>query len=424
MCGIAGFFNSQSSPEKIQKMLSSLQSRGPDAQHWKGWDENEADERLNPTHALLHTRLSIRDPRSISDQPMSAGEDLWVSYNGEIYGWEEDAEYLRKKGVVFRTRSDTEFILHAYHYWGLDGLLKRLRGMFAIAILDWKQKKVWLIRDRLGLKPLIYSHNKKGLAFSSLVRTLIPWLPPKDRAFSSQAIDAFLTHRYIPAPNTIFKNINRLENGHYLEYCIKTGSLDKHCYWSSPSEPADYQALLDESIKIRTVSDRPLGIFLSGGIDSSVITSRLTSLGFNSFETFTAAFPGTGFDESDVAAQTSNILNLKNNKVDIPETLEGSFDQIIADLDEPFADPSAFPLWFLAKQTSQKVKVVLNGDGGDELLAGYKRYQQHMKSVWRKSFKLSGSCPSSLKRKGLDSSLLQPDKFPWFLYQCLHHPKC
>ncbi len=402
MCGIAGFFASAPvAPEIPARMLDVLRQRGPDAQHSVFWNERFERKQGAACNALLHARLSIIDPRPEADQPMSnAAGDVWICYNGEVYDWAESAAELKSLGYVFRNRSDTEFILHAYEAWGID-CLPRLRGMFSFAIVDLRQQVVWLVRDRMGLKPLVYSFLDGQLAFGSTVRAVLPFLPESKRDFSPESIDAYLAHRYIPAPRTIFSAVNRLENGHYLCFDLAARRLDKVRYWHPLPRSGDWLETLDRSVEMRTVADRPLGVFLSGGVDSCVIASRLARLGHRELHTFTAAFPGSPLDESAQAKEAADRLNLGNLPILISENIAADFGRIVADLDEPFADPSSVPTWYLSRETTQHVKVVLGGEGGDELLAGYKRMRQHLRSRWRRGLLLPGlPLPASAARGG------------------------
>ena len=394
MCGIAGFFSTTPLLRPIaERMQKALRPRGPDAQHIVGW--NAAFERANDEapalfNALVHTRLSIIDPRPEADQPMAndAG-DVWICYNGEVYGWQNDAATIKAAGPPFHTRSDTEFILRAYEHWGI-GCLQRLRGMFALALLDLRAGKLWLARDRMGLKPLVYTVDGDRFAFGSTVRSVLPFVPARARGFSADAIDAYLAHRYIPAPLTVFGAIRRLPNGHMLSFDLKTREVDVRPYWAPcPRQgQSDWLATLDDAVRIRTVADRPVGVFLSGGIDSSVIACRLAALGRTDLQAFTASFPGTPFDEADDAALTAATLGAPHRRVIIVPTIRDDFGRIVADLDEPFADPSSIPTWYLARATTEHVKVVLGGDGGDELFAGYKRIAKHLRTRWRRPFKV------------------------------------
>ncbi|MEW6331577.1 MAG: asparagine synthase (glutamine-hydrolyzing) [Pseudomonadota bacterium] len=390
MCGIAGFFGQRPiAPAIMETMLAQLRRRGPDAQHVVTWDSAWHRQDDNAANALIHARLSIIDPRPEADQPMrnDAG-DVWICYNGEVYGWQEDARTLAHLGFKLRTHCDTEFILRGYEAWGFEALLPKLRGMFALAILDLRQRTVWLARDRMGLKPLVYYFRDGELAFGSTVRSLIPYLPAERRGLSPEGIDAFLAHRYVPAPRTIFRDIERLENGHWLHFDLDSRRLEKRRYWQPRPMPGDWRATLDESIRLRTVADRPVGLFLSSGIDSSVLACRLSELGYHQLAAFTAAFPGSPMDECPEARAIAARLDLPHHAIEVPPSIAGEFARIVADLDEPFADPSSFPSWFLARETSKQVKVVLGGDGGDELFAGYKRIYKHLKTRWRRGWRL------------------------------------
>jgi asparagine synthase (glutamine-hydrolysing) len=386
MCGIAGYFGARAlPPETVERMLSALRPRGPDAEHGVTWTSEFAPTSSPAPNGLLHTRLSIIDPRPEADQPMSnAAGDIWVSYNGEVYDWAGDAQALRAAGFQFRTRSDTEFILHAYEHWGMD-FLERLRGMFALAICDLRRRVVYVIRDRLGLKPVVYAHRSDGFAFASTVRALLPWLPRDARSFSAEGIDAYLTHRTIPAPRTVFSAVARLPAAHFLRYDLATGSLSVHEYWRPEPSSEPWLATLDAAIRMRTVADRPLGVFLSSGVDSATVACRLAHMGYRQLRTFTAAFPGTPYDESAEARVTAEKLGLPNLALELPTDIGDVFPRLIGDLDEPFADPSCVPTWYLARETARQVKVVLAGDGGDELFAGYKRYAKHLRTRWRRN---------------------------------------
>ncbi|MBV8046667.1 MAG: asparagine synthase (glutamine-hydrolyzing) [Paludibacterium sp.] len=403
MCGIAGFFSDVPvAPAGADAMLAELSRRGPDAASRLLLDNAFNEVPAGPAcHALLHARLSIIDPRPIANQPMASSDrQVWICYNGEVYDWEADKVALEANGAVFRTHSDTEFILNAYLAWGLDELLARLRGMFAFAILDLRHGQVHLARDRMGEKPLVYTHVDGQFSFGSLVRAVLPFLPADRRTFSAEAIDAYLAHRYIPSPRTIFTDIQRLENGHCLTYDLKTRALSKRRYWQPEVEAGDWLPELDQAVAMRTVADRPLGVLLSGGIDSTVIASRLATQSLTRFTTFTAAFPGSGLDESRDAADTAHRLGLENVAVPMPADLAADFARIVADLDQPFADPSSFPTWYLAREVTKHVKVVLVGDGGDELLAGYKRMNKHLRTRWRRHCRLPLPIVSQLASKG------------------------
>ncbi len=241
MCGIAGYFGSRAvSPATVERMLSALRQRGPDAERVQAWNSELRPAPLPAPNALLNTRLAIIDPRPEADPPIANDSgDIWIAYNGEVYDWATDAAILRNEGFHFRTRSDTEFILRAYEHWGIN-FVSRLRGMFAIAICDLRRRAVFVIRDRFGEKPIVYAHRKDGFAFGSTVRSLLPWLPSEARGFSPSSIDAYLAHRTIPAPRTVFTDIARLPPAHYLRYDLATGDLSSVEYWRPAQEPAPW----------------------------------------------------------------------------------------------------------------------------------------------------------------------------------------
>jgi len=368
MCGIAGYFGSRTvGPATVERMLSALRQRGPDAEAVHGWDAALRAAPLPTPNALLNTRLAIIDTSHEADPPIAndAG-DIWIAYNGEVHDWGDDAESLKQQGFRFRTRSDTEFILHAYEHWGID-FVSRLRGMFAIAVCDLRRRVVFVIRDRFGEKPIVYAHRRDGFAFASTVRALLPWLPPEARSLSPDGVDAYLAHRTIPAPRTAFANIARLPPAHYLRYDLVTGDVSSVEYWRPAPSPEPWLPTFDDAIRMRTVADRPLGLFLSAGVDSGAVACRLAAMGFSGLKTFTAAFSGTSFDESVDAQRTAQALGLSNLSVAMDIRITDDFERIIADLDEPFADPSCVPTWYLSRETTKHVKVALGGDGGDEL---------------------------------------------------------
>jgi asparagine synthase (glutamine-hydrolysing) len=389
MCGIAGFFGTRTvAAGSIERMLAALRPRGPDAESVVLLNASLKPTEVPAPNGLLSTRLSIIDPRPEANQPMAnAAGDVWIAYNGEVYDWASDARTLSAAGFHFRTHSDTEFILHAYEHWGLH-FIDRLRGMFALAILDLRQRTVYVIRDRFGEKPVVFAHRRDGFAFASTVRALLPWVPSAERTFSAEGIDAYLAHRTIPAPRTVFDGVRRLPAAHYLRYDLSSGNLSEHEYWRPQLSADPWQSTLDDAIQMRTVADRPLGVFLSSGIDSGAVACRLAGLGHAGVQTFTAAFPGTSFDESVDARTTAAHLGLPNLSIAVSNRIADDFPRLIADLDEPFADPSSVPMWQLSREATRHVKVVLGGDGGDELFGGYKRYAKHLRTRWRRGVNL------------------------------------
>lgn len=388
MCGYAGFVSLYSDTSAViaNAMLDAIRQRGPDAQHICYWDRQGQQKTHSGNIGLIHSRLAIRDLSAAAEQPMSnAAGDVWICYNGEVYDWEQDSLYLQAEGFIAKTSSDTEYILNAYQAYGFEGMLAKLRGMFSFAILDLRKQKLFLARDRFGLKPLIYHYDQVAgmFAFGSTVRSVLPFLPVSKRNFLPESLDAYLAHRYIPAPKTLFKNIYRLENATCLTLDLVNFSLSSQCYWKPTAVTGDWKEELDKAIAIRTVSDRPVGVFLSGGVDSSTIAARLKAQHFDNLTCYSASFPGSSFDESEQARQFANQLDLPFRSIEIPLKISSDFERLVRDMDEPFADPSFIPTWYLARETVKEVTVVLGGDGGDEIFAGYKRYRKHLRSAWR-----------------------------------------
>jgi len=391
MCGIAGFAGRrQVARPALEPVLRSLAQRGPDGagatlftREGEGWRTTEA----GPV-GLIHTRLSIRDLSTNGAQPM-ANEDgsVWVVFNGEVYGWEAERDDLERRGHVFRSRTDTEFLIHGYEEWG-EGVLDRLRGMFAFAILDLRRERLFCARDRLGKKPFYHAFGPAGFAFASTLHALraVPLGLPFE--LDPEGVDAFLAHRYIPAPRTLYRGAGKLPAGHKLTY--EWGRRPEQppvitAYWQpQPQAGADVVAQLRTAVGLRLVSDRPVGLFLSGGIDSRAVGKALAEAKVT-INAFTAGFPDAppGYDETTEAAEAARRYRLPHQVLPIRMQAE-DLPRILRDMDEPFADPSAIPTWYLCREASRAVTVALTGDGGDELFAGYKRYAVHLRTGWRR----------------------------------------
>ena len=262
MCGIAGFLSRQPfSPSVVSEMSRQIAKRGPDAMGIVRWDAHFKPTDGPACNALIAARLAIIDPRPVANQPLTneAG-DIWIAYNGELYGWKELASCLASRGVIFRSRCDTELVLRAFEEWGID-MIGRLRGMFAISILDLRNDELWLVRDRMGQKPLVYSQFGENIAFGSTVRSVLAALGPEYRNLSPHGIDAFLAHRYVPAPSTILERVSRLENGRFLRFDLTTRTLERHRYWTPSPVAASLGPLLESTVRDHAVADRPLGLF-------------------------------------------------------------------------------------------------------------------------------------------------------------------
>ena len=419
MCGLAGYFGRRRPGADVtHAIIHALQPRGPDAQAHSGFDaQGNPSEDPHAPGRLIHTRLAIRELTPAGAQPMSsADKQVWLVYNGEVYDWAQYESELAAAGHPMQSRSDTEFILKGYQAWGLEKLLPRLRGMFAFALLDRQEQAVYLVRDRLGIKPLLYFHQDGELAFGSLLRSILPYLDKTERGISPHAIDAYLAHRYIPAPATILSRVTRLPAAHFARFDLNSSELEVQRYWQPDpsSERDDFATLIRQSIELRRVSDRPLGLFLSGGIDSSVIASCLEEGGNEHITAFTAAFPDTDFDESKQAARIAELLHMEQHIIPVRPDPGADFEQFIEHMDEPFADPSALPLWSLARETVTHAPVVLGGDGGDELLAGYKRYHKHKGKHWRGGLTLPRLfTPKSDQLPGKKAKILDETQMTW-----------
>jgi len=392
MCGICGKSNfnknSEISENLIRNMCGALKHRGPDDEgvYLNAGRALSAKSRVG----LGHRRLSIIDLSPAGHQPMS-NEDasIWIVLNGEIYNFSDLKDILVKKGHTFKSNSDTEVILHLYEEKGID-CVNDLRGMFAFAIWDEKKERLFLVRDRLGKKPLFYSFKNGDLTFASeLIALLQDSAVKRDVDFKS--IDDFLNYGYIPAPFTIFKDIKKLEPAHFL-VCEK-GEIKIDRYWKLDySEKINLKEeeygervsdLLKESTRIRLVSDVPLGAFLSGGIDSSAIVAMMAQVMDRPVKTFSIGFEDKSFDETGFARIISKRFNTEHREFTVkPDALE-VLPELIRHFGEPYGDSSAIPTYYLSRLTRQYVTVALNGDGGDESFAGYERYvamkmaQQH-----------------------------------------------
>jgi asparagine synthase (glutamine-hydrolysing) len=405
MCGIFGFFsaNKKIKADEVRTALKVLHHRGPD-NAGVAVLQNTPDPHLAPegergisgafryfpanhlpdgewSSLLAHTRLSIIDLSEAARQPMSnENGTVWISYNGEIYNFQEIRSDLLARGHTFSSRSDTEVIIHGYEEWGID-VVSRLRGMFAFALFDKPGNKLVLVRDRLGVKPMKYFYDGETIIFSSELKGLMHLVP---RRMDVASLNRFLTLKYIPSPNTIMEGVKKLSPAGILEYDMDSGEIKTGSYWKPEFCPknafsfdeakAGFRELLSESVFMRTISDVPVGVYLSGGMDSSAMVAFLKENGVDDISTFTIKFDRPGYDESEYARAVANRFQTRHHEFPVPELTCGSLHEIINSLDEPFGDPSYIPTYFLSKFTSGHVKVILSGDGGDEILGGYKRY--------------------------------------------------
>jgi asparagine synthase (glutamine-hydrolysing) len=337
---------------------------------------------VNGAIGLGHRRLSIID-LSTGDQPLG-NEDgtVQVVFNGEIYNFAETRDVLIARGHRFRTRSDTEVIVHAFEEWG-DDCVDHFRGMFAFAVWDDRRRILLLARDRLGVKPLYYALLPGGIIFGSEVKSLLQD-PLIDRQWDPEALDTYLTLGYVPAPSTIYRQIKKLDAGHTLR--IQDGETHIRQYWDleftgdgDPARETEYldriDELLHEAVKLRLISDVPLGAFLSGGIDSSAVVSTMTRTSNAPVETMSVGFDAKEFDELEHAQAVARHLGVRSHTQVVQPDAEALLPRLAWHFDEPFADSSAVPTYYVCEAARQRVTVALSGDGGDELWAGYARHR-------------------------------------------------
>jgi asparagine synthase (glutamine-hydrolysing) len=387
MCGIAGKLNFESDNHvdlaTLRAMTTVLTHRGPDADGFL----------VDGALGFGHRRLSIID-LATGDQPI-ANEDrtVHVIFNGEIYNFAEVRAALLRSGHRFRTYSDTEVIVHAYEEWG-EGSVERFRGMFAYALWDAARRRLVLVRDRLGVKPLYYARTPQGITFGSELKAVLadPGVP---REWSADAIHAYLTLQYVPTPATVYRHVSKLPPGHML--VAENGTVSIRQYWDlqftgegDPRREAEYlerlEALVDESVRLRLVSDVPLGAFLSGGIDSSAVVAAMAALVRRSpgggaepsaarVVTTSVGFAEQAFNELEHARSVARHLGTEHHEQIVRPDVADLLPRLAWHFDEPFADSSAVPTYYVSAAARQHVTVALSGDGGDELWAGYARHR-------------------------------------------------
>ncbi len=376
MCGIAGIFGKEDK-ELVEKMKKAIKHRGPDA-HGTFSDKNVT---------LGHVRLSIIDLSKAGNQPMSnENEDVWIVFNGEVYNFKELREDLEKKGHKFKSNTDTETIIHGYEEYGFD-IVKRLRGMFAFAIYDGREKLLFLARDRVGIKPLYYTIHDRTFYFASEIKALLE-IDGLERRVNKKAFYHYLTLINTPAPQTLFEGICKLEAGHYL---VIDSNLKpkKRKYWSIDAFRINYdltkeyllddlERMISESVHLRMIADVPYGVFLSGGVDSSTIVAFMHEFVGANINTFSIA-TGTEekFNELKYARTVAEKFETNHREILLDEEKVLKFiPTLVYQQDEPIADPVNIPVYYLAKEArKQKVIVLQVGEGADELFCGYPVYK-------------------------------------------------
>lgn len=386
MCGIAGAIWTDPQRaigrEVLERMTDSLAHRGPDHTGYY-----ESVYRLRPPYepqpgvGLGHRRLAVIDVKG-GDQPMS-NEDgsVWVVFNGEIYNFAALRNRLEGSGHKFRTRCDTETIVHLYEDEGVD-CFTHVNGMFAVAVWDADRRQLVLARDRLGQKPLVYRQDSGRLLFASQLKSLLE-VPDVPREIDPSSLDEYLTYQYVPHPNTIFRGIRKLPPGHHAVY--RDDKLEIRAYWQPDfaNETAQRESqcaeqlreLLTNAVRSRLVSDVPLGAFLSGGVDSSLVVALMRQADGPPVKTFSIGFPVPEYDESRYARQVAEYLEADHTELQVTPDAVDVLPRLVEFFDEPFADSSAVPTWYVSKLAREHVTVALTGDGGDELFAGYPRYR-------------------------------------------------
>jgi asparagine synthase (glutamine-hydrolysing) len=386
MCGIAGFVESSTvgapfdlvaSRALVHRMCDVIRHRGPD-------DEGVwVDEGV----ALGMRRLSIID-LSTGHQPIhNEDRTVWIVFNGEIYNFKELRRDLEAAGHRFYTSTDTEAIVHAYEQWGASAI-SRLRGMFGLAIWDTRSRTLLVARDRVGIKPMHYANVNGRFYFGSELKSLLE-APDLPRDVDMDALDHYLSFLYTPRDGSIFKSVRKLPPGHILTW--KDGRSTIEQYWQLPAtetyrgSEADavhqLRAVLTDAVRSHLVSDVPLGAFLSGGVDSSLVVGLMTETSSARVKTFSIGFNEPAFDELEHARRVARHFGTDHHEFVVEPDAIGILDRLVSHFDEPFADSSAIPTWYVSEMARRHVTVVLSGDGGDELFGGYDRYLPHPRVV-------------------------------------------
>ena len=395
MCGIAGAcWTAGSEPLSeviLKRMTDALAHRGPDDDGVYSSLKKTLSETESGSGAVLgFRRLSIIDLAG-GHQPLS-NEDgtVWIAFNGEVYNYRELKPELERLGHRFRTSSDTECIVHAYEQWGRD-CVQHLRGMFAFAIWDDRRRVLFLARDRMGQKPLVYRLAEGRLVFASELKALLQ-IPNAPREIEPQAVADYVALQYVPHPRSILRGYHKLPPGHCAEFNAVTGDFKTEQYWQAPYArprmsgstteviPANsagslLRERLTEAVRLRMRSDVPFGAFLSGGVDSTIITGLMQQQSGNKVKTFSIGFSVKQFDERSYAREAAQKLGTDHHEFVVDPSAVEMLPRLTWHYDEPFADSSAIPTMYLSQLTRQHVTVALTGDGGDELFAGYDRYR-------------------------------------------------
>lgn len=380
MCGIVGKINLTGQPvaeADVVRMRDSLTHRGPD----------DAGLYFSPRRhvGLGHRRLSIIDLSSQGHQPMNYHDRYWIVYNGEVYNFQSLRADLIQHGYHFNSQTDTEVILALYDRYGAH-CVEYLVGMFAFAIYDEQENIVFCARDRVGQKPFKFYYDGRVFLFASELKAILTQ-PEYKRQIDEVALHHYLTYQFVPAPRTGFVGIEKLEPAHSLTLNITTGQLTKNRYWQLSFSPegkptetewvANLQQQFDTAVHSQMQADVPLGAFLSGGIDSSAVVASMQAHGAEPVKTFSIGFPDTAFNELPYARLVADALKTEHTEFVVKPEAVDVLPELVAAFEEPYADSSAIPTYYLSKLAHRHVTVALNGDGGDENFAGYARYNFH-----------------------------------------------
>ncbi len=414
MCGIAGFIDLEpfyARESTLRRMTAAIAHRGPDGEGTF----------IDDFAALGHRRLSIIDLGGGRQPMFNEDESLAVIYNGEIYNHAELRPELERSGHRYRSHCDTETILHAWEEWG-DASIDRYRGMFAFAIWDRQRRQLFCVRDRLGIKPFYYFFDGRLFAFASEIKALLEH-PAISARFNDRALPEYLTFGYTSGEETLFRGIRKLMPGHTLRISIDNFQPLIRQYWDLPhSQPchrgterelaAELRRRLEETVRMRLMSDVPLGMFLSGGIDSSAIAAIMRRLVDTPVTTFSVGYAERQFSELEYAASVARSIGTRHHEILLSRNqFFGALPALIWHEDEPVVWPSSVALYFVSKLASQHVKVVLTGEGSDELFAGYGRYRYQLwNQKWADRWSLVPEALRSAVRRGIaSSSLLRAD---------------
>ena len=385
MCGIAGIINCERTKkieiEDLRKMTDSIRHRGPDDEGFY----------INNNVGLGFRRLSIIDLNTGSQPISNENETVWVIMNGEIYNYKELRSELQSKSHQFKSTSDTEVLVHLYEEYGIE-FVKKIKGMFAFALFDVVHNKFFIVRDRIGIKPLFYSLSNTSLFFASELKELKSVVKSKFKINDESVLDYF-TYGYVLNDKSIYTDVKKLMPATYLEIDINSFQHKIVKYWNIDTtvddklKEEDWVGLinekLDEVVKSHMVSDVPLGAFLSGGVDSSAVVATMAKYTNQPIKTFSIGFSEEKFNELKYAKIVSELYKTEHHEMILEPASVNIIDDLIKIYDEPFADSSAIPTYFVSKFAAEHVKVVLSGDGGDEIFAGYNSYVNYKKIIAR-----------------------------------------